>query len=119
MAVAVARPPFREHLAEANAFADGWSSRLLQRVLARILQDDGLAAAMDHARSAYQEWRHRECESMNLLIRGRNGSARPGSDGVDVWVQERSALGGVRIADGEPFFVNPGRVNLVRRTAPA
>ena len=42
LAVAAARPRLKTLLQEAKSHADGWSSRLLQRVLAGVLQDDGL-----------------------------------------------------------------------------
>ncbi len=44
MAADVARPFIREPLPEAKTFADGWSSRLLRRVLAKTLQTDEVAA---------------------------------------------------------------------------
>ena len=50
LAVAVARPPLRELLVEAKGFVDGWTSRLLQRLLAGMLADDALYAALDTAR---------------------------------------------------------------------
>ena len=39
LSVAVARPRLKTLLQEAKTHADGWSSRLLQRVLAGVLQD--------------------------------------------------------------------------------
>jgi GntR family transcriptional regulator/MocR family aminotransferase len=46
MAAAVARPLIREPLSEAKTYADGWSSRLLQRVLAKTLQTDEINAML-------------------------------------------------------------------------
>ena len=47
MAAGVARPLLHDPLADAKSFADGWSSRLLQRVLAKTLQDEEVFAALD------------------------------------------------------------------------
>lgn len=53
VAVAVARPDLRRRLAEAEAYADGWSSRLAQRALAIALNDEEIVAALAAARDAY------------------------------------------------------------------
>jgi GntR family transcriptional regulator/MocR family aminotransferase len=127
MAVAVARPPLREALVEAKSFADGWSSRLLQRVLMRTLQSDELTEVLDMAREAYRQRRKEACAGLNRLI-GTRGEAWFGPDGVNVWVrvgrgvdskqvQERSAALGVRVADGEPFYLTPGRSDVLRLNA--
>lgn len=128
MAVAVARPFIREPLSEAKTFADGWSSRLLQRVLARTLQTDEANVALNRARDAYRDRRQSACAALNQIVVPRGGACWPGSDGVNVWVrlppgadskliQERSAAAGVRIADGEPFFIAPGQNEVVRLNA--
>jgi DNA-binding transcriptional MocR family regulator len=128
MAVAVARPSLRGPLAEAKIFADGWSSRLLQRVLARTLQTEEANVALNKARDAYRDRRQSACTALNQIIVPLGGSCWPGSDGVNVWVrlppgadskliQERSAAAGVRIADGEPFFITPGQNEVVRINA--
>jgi DNA-binding transcriptional MocR family regulator len=128
MAAAVARPFIREPLSEAKTFADGWSSRLLQRVLAKTLQTDEINVALKKARDAYRDRRQSACAALNQIVAPRGGGCWSGSDGVNVWVrlppgvdskhiQERSAAAGVRIADGEPFFIAPGQNDVVRLNA--
>jgi GntR family transcriptional regulator / MocR family aminotransferase len=128
MAAAVARPLIREPLSEAKTYADGWSSRLLQRVLAKTLQTDEINVALKNARDAYRDRRQSACAALNQIVAPRGGSCWSGSDGVNVWVrlppgvdskhiQERSAAAGVRIADGEPFFIAPGQNDVVRLNA--
>jgi DNA-binding transcriptional MocR family regulator len=128
MAVGVARPILHEPLAEAKTFADGWSSRLLQRVLARTLESVELHTALEAARDAYRDRRQSASAALNRVVAPRGGGCWCGPDGVNVWVQlppgvdskdllERSAAGGVRIADGEPFFPAPGRSDVVRLNA--
>lgn len=128
MAAAIARPFLREPLSEAKTFADGWSSRLLQRVLARTLQTDEAKVALNKARDAYRDRRQSACAALNQVLVPRGGACWPGSDGVNVWIrlppgvdskhiQERSAAAGVRVADGEPFFIAPGQSEVVRLNA--
>jgi GntR family transcriptional regulator/MocR family aminotransferase len=128
MAAAVARPLIREPLSEAKTFADGWSSRLLQRVLAKTLQTDEVNVALKKARDAYHDRRQSACAAFNEIVAPLGGGCWSGSDGVNVWVrlppgvdskhiQERSAAAGVRIADGEPFFIAPGQNDVVRLNA--
>jgi DNA-binding transcriptional MocR family regulator len=128
MASAVARPFLREQLLEAKTFADGWSSRLLQRVLARTLQTDELNVALRKTRDAYRDRRQSACAALNQIVAPLGGGYWSGADGVNVWIrlppgvdskhiQERSAAAGVRIADGEPFFIDPGQNNVVRLNA--
>jgi GntR family transcriptional regulator / MocR family aminotransferase len=128
MAAAVARPLIREPLSEAKTFADGWSSRLLQRVLAKTLQTDEIHVALKNARDAYRDRRQSACAALHQIVAPRGGGCWSGSDGVNVWVrlppgvdskhiQERSAAAGVRIADGEPFFIAPGQNDVVRLNA--
>jgi GntR family transcriptional regulator/MocR family aminotransferase len=128
MAIAVARPMLREAVAEAKAFADGWSSRLLQRVLARTLESEDVVAALQRARDAYRQRRQSAVAALNRIVAPRGGGSWSGPDGVNVWlhlppgvdskdVLERSAELGVRVADGEPFFLVPGQGDVVRLNA--
>jgi DNA-binding transcriptional MocR family regulator len=128
MAAGVARPLLREPLADAKSFADGWSSRLLQRVLAKTLRDEEVFAVLGRARDAYRDRRQRASAALNRVLSPVGGGACSGPDGVNVWVRlppgvdakdvlERSAGGGVRVADGEPFFLTPGHSDVVRLNA--
>ena len=128
MAAAVARPFLREPLSEAKTFSDGWSSRLLQRVLANTLQAEEIHTELGRARDAYRARRQSACDALNRIIVTGGGDAWMGPDGVNVWIhlppgvdskdlQERSAAAGVRITDGEPFFITPGHNEVVRLNA--
>jgi GntR family transcriptional regulator/MocR family aminotransferase len=124
LAVAAARPRVKTLLQEAKSQADGWSSRLLQRVLAGVLEDDALAPWWGRVRQTYQTRRERVAEVLSR--RGTTGvAAWPGRDGVNVWIHlpsgfdageviERAAALGVLIAPGEVFYLSPGHSDVVR-----
>ncbi len=128
IAAAAARPRLRALLADAKSFSDGWTSRLLQRTLAMALMDDELGELLTAARDAYRERRSRAAEAINLALQPHGAGTWCGPDGVNLWVQlpagcdandvvERAAAAGVRVAPGEPFFIRPGRDNVVRLNA--
>ena len=124
LAVAAARPRLKTLLQEAKSHADGWSSRLLQRVLAGVLQDDALASWWGRVRNTYRTRRERVAEALsNCGIAGV--AAWPGRDGVNVWIHlpsgldageviERAAALGVLVAPGEVFYLLPGHSDVVR-----
>jgi GntR family transcriptional regulator/MocR family aminotransferase len=124
LAVAAARPRLKALLQEAKSHADGWSSRLLQRVVSGVLQDPALAAWWGGVRKTYQTRRERVAEV--LSTRGNAGiAAWPGRDGVNVWIQlpsgfdageviERAAALGVLVAPGEVFYLSPGHSDVIR-----
>jgi len=128
LAVAVARPPLRTLLLEAKAFADGWTSRLLQRTLAGILSDPELPESIGRARAEYRDRRERAAATINSALRTQGGGAWCGPDGVNLWVHlpagvdsaevvPRAASAGVRVAPGEPFYLRPGHTDTVRMNA--
>jgi GntR family transcriptional regulator/MocR family aminotransferase len=124
LSVAAARPRLKTLLQEAKSHADGWSSRLLQRVLAGVLQDDGLALWLDRVRNTYRTRRERVAEVLsNCGIPGV--AVWPGRDGVNVWIHlpsgfdageviERAAALGVLVAPGEVFYLSPGHSDVIR-----
>jgi GntR family transcriptional regulator/MocR family aminotransferase len=127
-AVAAARPRLRTLLVEAKSFADGWTSRLLQKTLAAALEDEELPELLAQAREAYQQRRQQACEALNGLLHAHGGWTWCGPDGLNLWVHlppgldavyvvERAAASGVRIASGEPFFIRPGHSNFARLNA--
>jgi GntR family transcriptional regulator/MocR family aminotransferase len=127
-AVAVVRPVLHDAMVDAKSFADGWTSRLLQRVLLSILSDDELHPLLDRARQAYADRRRSAADAVNQVLAPAGGGAWCGPDGVNIWVHlspgvdskeavERSAAAGVRVADGEAFFLRPGHSGLVRLNA--
>jgi GntR family transcriptional regulator/MocR family aminotransferase len=124
LSVAAARPRLKTLLQEAKSHADGWSSRLLQRVLAGVLRDDGLASWLSRVRNTYRTRRERVAEVLsNCGIPGV--AVWPGRDGVNVWIHlpsgfdageviERGAGLGVLVAPGEVFYLSPGHSDVIR-----
>ncbi|SFK34224.1 aminotransferase class I/II-fold pyridoxal phosphate-dependent enzyme [Cellulomonas sp. KH9] len=101
----------------------GWTSRLLQHVLADLLTDAQAVEAVAHARRVY----HGRRRALSAAL-ARHGVHVPPGDGINVWVpvhDERTALvrleaAGVRVARGRPFFsVPPGPHGFVRVTVGA
>jgi len=103
---------------EEKSFADGWSSRLIQSAIARVLADPSLDFALEEAAKSYED---RRIAAASALNSGAAGLARvtPGIDGVSVWVVlspqvgsseviEQAAALGVLVAPGEPFFIGIG-----------
>jgi len=97
----------------------GWSSRLLQRILWSLLTDDSAVAKIDHARREYA--RRREAISTELH---KQGIAVPGSDGFNIWVpvsNEAAALAflaahDIGAAAGAPFTVTCNPIDHIRVT---
>ena len=97
----------------------GWSSRLLQRVLFNLLTDDRSQAEVARARDEYARRR----EAFAAALAGR-GIVVGGSDGLNAWVpvhDEAAALmrlasRGIGVAPGAPFNVLPDPAGHVRVT---
>ncbi len=124
LSVAAARPRLKTLLQDAKSHADGWSSRLLQRVLAGVLQDDALPSWLERVRKTYRARRERVAEVLSKC--GIPGvAAWPGRDGVNVWIHlpsgfdaveviESAAALGVLVAPGEVFYLSPGHSDVIR-----
>jgi GntR family transcriptional regulator/MocR family aminotransferase len=124
IAVAVARPRIVNLLAEAKSFLDGWSPRLSQRALANLLADPTLDDALSYARTQYD--RRRSVARTTLTERlGPVGGIVSGDDGLNLWIQlgpgtdagdvlEQAAGLGLVCSPGEPFFIRPGRNDVLR-----
>ncbi|ADG74328.1 transcriptional regulator, GntR family with aminotransferase domain [Cellulomonas flavigena DSM 20109] len=90
----------------------GWTSRLLQHVLADLLTDAPAVEAVAHARRVYHGRQRALCAAL-----ARHGLALAPGDGINLWVpvrDEQTALvkleaAGVRVARGRPFVVDPTR----------
>ena len=130
LAIATARDPLRSMLAEEKSFADGWTSRFTQRVLARALADPELDAALDRARTAYAERREAAARAIDEGLAPLGGGASPGDDGLHVWVRlpadcdsagvlAETAQRGFLAAPGGSFFVHPGHGRAIRLNAGA
>jgi DNA-binding transcriptional MocR family regulator len=130
VAVAVARRERRRQLADAKAFADGWTSRIEQRSLALAFEDlepkpnDALAGARD----VYAVRRLVAAVAITSGLVALGGSASVGDDGVNVWVTlppgiaaaavvEQVAKLGELVAPGEPFLLRPGWRGVIRLNA--
>ncbi len=91
----------------------GWSSRLLQRVLVHLLTDERSQAEVAAARDAYAERRRALVDAL-----AARGIEVPGTEGLNIWVpvtdeaaaQVRLATAGIAVAPGAPFLVLPSTV---------
>jgi DNA-binding transcriptional MocR family regulator len=98
----------------------GWSSRMLQRLLATMLTDPATEATVARAAATYRE--RRAALTAALLSRG---VATGGDDGIYLWVpvrDEQAALvalasRGIGASPGSPFEVAPLDGDHVRVTA--
>jgi DNA-binding transcriptional MocR family regulator len=97
----------------------GWSSRLLQRVLLSLLTDPAAIADVDHARDEYTRRRGALVAALNAC-----DVQVAGGDGLNLWVPVhdesaaivRLASQGVGVTPGTPFDVLPGGGGHVRVT---
>jgi len=98
----------------------GWSSRVLQRVLLSLLTDPTAIADVERARDEYT--RRREALVAAL---GSRGIQLPRGDGLNIWVPVhdesaaivRLASQGIGVTPGSPFEVLPDEGGHVRVTA--
>ncbi len=130
IAIAAARPRLRSLLIEAKNFADGWTSQMTQRTLAYVLADTELNDQLATAARAYLERRTIAARELDVRLAPLGGAAWSGADGVNIWVHlpsgldalhvvEQAASLGVLVAPGEPFFIRPGRSDVLRINAGA
>lgn len=97
----------------------GWSSRLLQRILANLLEDP---AARTKVEAATREYAWRRTEFTAVLADA--GIPTMGSDGLNVWVPVhdetaaamRLAAHGIAVAPGRPFGIGANGQPHVRVT---
>jgi DNA-binding transcriptional MocR family regulator len=110
LAALSAPPDVMQHLQARRQLGQGWSSRLLQRVLHSLLVDPGTVADVEAARVAYAARRH----GLVTALAAR-GVAVPAGDGINLWLpvqDEAAALAvlagrGIGAAPGAPFMVLP------------
>jgi DNA-binding transcriptional MocR family regulator len=106
-------------LASRRMLGPGWSSRLLQAVLAELLDDEETERALTRARDAYA--RRRVAMTTALVRRGVRAQA---ADGINLWMEvadEQVALvslaaRGVGAAPGTPFEAAPLGAHHLRVT---
>ncbi len=100
----------------------GWTSRLLQRVLADLLTDGAAVDAVGDARRVY----HARQRALTQALAARGLVVEPG-DGVNLWLpvhDEQTALvrlaaAGIRVAPGRPFSATGDGAPHVRVTVAA
>lgn len=93
---------------ERRMLGPGWTSRLLQRLLLTMLDDDTAVRTVSAART---EYRRRATELRRALA--RRGVAVPRGDGINLWLpvaDENAAMislaaAGIKVAPGGPFEV--------------
>jgi DNA-binding transcriptional MocR family regulator len=98
----------------------GWSSRLLQRVLLSLLTDPAAVTDVDHARDEYTRRRGALVAALNA-----HDVEVASGDGLNLWVPVhdesaaivRLASQGVGVTPGTPFDVLPGGGGHIRVTA--
>jgi DNA-binding transcriptional MocR family regulator len=103
-----------------RALGQGWSSRVLQRVLLNLLTDPVAVADVNHARDEYTR---RRVALVDALV--SRGIQVAHGDGLNVWVPVhdesaaivRLASQGIGVTPGSPFEVIPGGSAHVRVTA--
>jgi DNA-binding transcriptional MocR family regulator len=97
----------------------GWSSRLLQRILLSLLTDRHALAEIAHAREEYR--RRRAAIVAALAVRGIEVG---GNDGINIWIPVndesaaivRLASQGIGVTPGSPFAALPGQTGHIRVT---
>ena len=106
-------------VAHRRQLGQGWSSRLLQRVLLNLLTDPAAVAEVEHARNEYTRRRG----ALVAALTARDVDVATG-DGLNLWVPVhdesaaivRLASHGVGVTPGTPFDVLPGSGGHVRVT---
>lgn len=124
VAVALTQPRLAGLLAESKGLLDGWTSLLSQRILSNVLGDPELEAALADARNRYDARRQTIRRILTEQLAG-SGARVTGTDGLNLWIQlppgktasevvDRSGALGVLLVSGEPFYIRPGRNDVVR-----
>jgi DNA-binding transcriptional MocR family regulator len=98
----------------------GWSSRLLQRILLSLLTDEG---SRREVHQAQQEYARRRAALVDALA--RQGVQVGGTDGINIWVPVqdeaaailRLASQGIGVTPGAPFAVLPDMPGHIRVTS--
>ena len=113
-------PPLMRDVQARRQLGQGWSSRLLQRILLSLLTDDGSRAEVRQAR---REYARRRAALVDALA--KQGVTVGGTDGINIWVpvhDEAAALvrlasQGIGVTPGSPFAVLPDMPGHIRVTS--
>jgi DNA-binding transcriptional MocR family regulator len=111
---------YLDPLVARRALGPGWSSRLLQSLLARMLGDAQTIAEVRRARSIYAERRARLVRELRRL-----GIQTTEGDGINLWISvarereavHRLAAQGISVAPGTPFFIRSEAPAHIRVTS--
>lgn len=124
VAIALARPRLANLLAESKSLSDGWTSMISQQALAFALEDPELDERLLAAQRVYESRRQTIRRIIEDRMRG-TGTRVSGTDGLNVWIQlppgtaatevvDRAGALGVLLVSGEPFYIRPGRNDVIR-----
>ena len=113
-------PPLMRDVQARRQLGQGWSSRLLQRILLSLLTDEGSRAEVRQAR---REYARRRAALVDALA--KQGVMVGGTDGINIWVpvhDEAAALvrlasQGIGVTPGSPFAVLPDMPGHIRVTS--
>jgi DNA-binding transcriptional MocR family regulator len=119
LAALSAPPELLRALEARRQVGQGWSSRLLQRILLSLLTD---AAALEEVQRAADEYARRRALVVAALA--RHGVEVAGTEGINIWVPVhdetaavvRLASAGIGVTPGSPFTLLPGDGDHVRVT---
>ena len=109
-----------DRLTERRLLGQGWTSRLLQALLAAMLTDPATIAVVERARSTYARRR----TALLKALAGQGISVRA-ADGINIWLPVddepaaliRLASRGIGAAAGTPFFAGAPSAPHIRVTA--
>jgi DNA-binding transcriptional MocR family regulator len=111
--------PLIHNVLARRQLGQGWSSRLLQRILLSLLTDERSRAEVEHAQREYARRRTALVEAL-----AQRGVDVGGTDGINIWVpvhDEAAALvrlasQGIGVTPGSPFAVLPDMPGHIRVT---
>jgi DNA-binding transcriptional MocR family regulator len=106
-------------VAARRQYGQGWSSRLLQRILLSLLTDDAACSAVAAARQEYARRRRVVVEELAAA-----GVTVRGTEGINIWVpvhEESAAIvrlasQGIGVMPGAPFTLRPTTQDHIRVT---
>jgi DNA-binding transcriptional MocR family regulator len=112
--------PLIDNMLARRQLGQGWSSRLLQRILLSLLTDEGSRAEVQQAQ---REYARRRAALVDALA--QRGVTVGGTDGINIWVpvqDEAAALvrlasQGIGVTPGSPFAVLPHMPGHIRVTS--
>lgn len=108
-----------QRLMARRQLGQGWSSRVLQRILHSLLVDPEAIAQVDRARASYADRRQRLVKAL-----ADRGVVVGGTDGINLWLpvldeaaaMVRLASRGIGVAPGSPFALLPDQPGYLRVT---